>query len=128
MERARRRGPGTTRHRRRLVPDEEQTSLSYNDCEHDDPCLNGSDSDLIDPEEAYFERDRMFAHQLGDLPSLRSLVDFHVTLPEESQLPPTLRPSSDQIKSFEAIFGSGSYADLDSMQVLPSDQLLSCSC
>ena len=80
--------------------------------------LDDSDPDVEDSGEAYFKRARMASRQLGDLPLLRYVVDFHTAVPKKSKLPPEFAPSVDKIKIFEARFGDGSYAELDSKQVL----------
>lgn len=77
---------------------------------------DSSDSDNDSQgEDDYFDRVRMVARQLGDLPSLRTRVDFCTLISSASQIPAEFKLSDEEIKLFESRFDLGSYGLLDSL-------------
>lgn len=99
----------------------ESPSINTFDRGHFPDLLSAFDSSDTDSDsqgeedDAYFEKARMVARQLGDLPSLRTRVDFVTPIPSASQMPSEFKPSDEEIALFESKFGPGSYGSLDSL-------------
>lgn len=83
------------------------------DTEYEDD-IEDEDSEYSEsPSEKVYRREEDMARQLGDLVNLRPLVDYSTDIPRANRLPPEFKPSLDDINTFEARFGLGSYEQLD---------------
>ncbi|KAI9775947.1 MAG: hypothetical protein M1816_005659, partial [Peltula sp. TS41687] len=74
-----------------------------------------ADDDSEDDEEAYLQQTEMTTRQLGNLPALRTLVDFSTAIHRASQKPPEFQPTETGIQLLDEKFGPGSYGSLETL-------------